>query len=210
MISFRTMITVAALLGAIAGRAGAQVGDTAGATPTPVPGNVSPASPGGDSTAGASGADAPDSAGGGAAGDSLTRPVGPVAPGDSTARPGDSTGTRPPTDSSPGAASAPNPAAVAIPAPVDSVLASACAGASAGSIAPGLLTVVFKPDATEREREAAAREVGGLLAGTDASGETYVKLGTEADPLSIVADRLIRQPPVMQVSVAGCPRVGNR
>jgi hypothetical protein len=192
MTSFRTMMSLAAVLGAIAGPAGAQISDTAnaaGATTAPLPERDRSASPVADTTAGRSG----DSVAARQRGDSGTT--------GNAGRPADSI-----ADS----ASAPDPAAVSIPTPSDSVLASACAGASAGSIAPGLLTVVFTPDATEREREAAAREVGGLLAGTDAAGETYVRLEPEADPLSIVADRLIRQPPVMQVSVAGCPRVGLR
>jgi hypothetical protein len=89
--------------------------------------------------------------------------------------------------------------------PTDTTLARACAGASAGSEAPGLLAVIFIPGTSERDRAAAAKAVGGTLAGTSPYGEDYVRLAIGAGPLTAVADQLIRQNPVKEVSPAPCP-----
>ena len=89
--------------------------------------------------------------------------------------------------------------------PTDTTLARACAGVPAGSEAPGLLAVIFNPGTSERDRAAAAKAVGGTLAGSSAYGEDYVRLAVGAGPLAAVADRLIRQDPVKQVSPAPCP-----
>ncbi len=89
--------------------------------------------------------------------------------------------------------------------PTDTTLARACAGEPAGSEAPGLLAVIFVAGTSERDRAAAAKAVGGRLAGSSPYGEDYVRLGVGAGPLTAVADRLIRQNPVKQVSPAPCP-----
>jgi hypothetical protein len=75
----------------------------------------------------------------------------------------------------------------------------------AGSEAPGLLAVIFRAGTSDKDRAAAAKAVGGTLAGTSSYGEDYVQLDVGAGPLAAVADRLIRQEPVMQVSPAPCP-----
>jgi len=90
-------------------------------------------------------------------------------------------------------------------APADTVLAKACSGLPAGAEAPGLLAVVFRPGTSEAERVAAARAVGGALAGASEYGEDYVRVPTDAGPLTVIADRLIRQVPVTTVSAAPCP-----
>jgi hypothetical protein len=90
-------------------------------------------------------------------------------------------------------------------APADPVLAKACSGLPAGAEAPGLLAVVFRPGTSEAERVAAARAVGGALAGASEYGEDYVRVPTDAGPLTVIADRLIRQVPVTTVSAAPCP-----
>jgi hypothetical protein len=90
-------------------------------------------------------------------------------------------------------------------APADTVLAKACSGLPAGAEAPGLLAVVFRPGTSEAERVAAARAVGGALAGASEYGEDYVRVPTDARPLTVIADRLIRQVPVTTVSAAPCP-----
>jgi hypothetical protein len=88
---------------------------------------------------------------------------------------------------------------------VDSVLAAACR-ASAGE-PPDLLTVVFRPTATAAEREAAARELGGTVlepSQHQAPGAWYVHIPNSAlDPT--VANRLILQPPVLEVGATRCP-----
>jgi hypothetical protein len=89
--------------------------------------------------------------------------------------------------------------------PTDTTLARACAGEPAGSEAPGLLAVIFTPGTSERDRAAAAKAVGGTLAGSSPYGEDYVRLAVGAGPLTVVADQLIRQNPVKQVSPVPCP-----
>jgi hypothetical protein len=89
--------------------------------------------------------------------------------------------------------------------PTDTTLARACAGYPAGSEAPGLLAVIFNPGTSDRDRAAAAKAVGGTLAGSSPYGEDYVRLAVGAGPLTAVADRLIRQNLVKQVSPAPCP-----
>jgi hypothetical protein len=89
--------------------------------------------------------------------------------------------------------------------PTDTTLARACAGYPAGSEAPGLLAVIFNAGTSERDRAAAAKAVGGTLAGSSPYGEDYVRLAVGAGPLTVVADQLIRQNPVKQVSPAPCP-----
>jgi hypothetical protein len=88
---------------------------------------------------------------------------------------------------------------------VDSVLAAACR--ESGGEPPDLLTVVFQPTATEAERQQAARDVGGLLLGQSrhqAPGAWYIQApGSGINPL--IADRLIRLPPVLEVGATRCP-----
>jgi hypothetical protein len=91
------------------------------------------------------------------------------------------------------------------PAPVDSVLAAACR--ESGGDPPDLLTVVFRPTATEAERRQAARDVGGTLleqSRHQAPGAWYIQApGSGINPL--IADRLIRLPPVLEVGATRCP-----
>jgi hypothetical protein len=90
--------------------------------------------------------------------------------------------------------------------PPDTTLMRACEGAPAGSLAPGLLAVVFRAGTSGPEKVAAAKTVGGTLAGpTAAGGEEYVRLSADAPALTVVADRLIRADPVTRVSPAPCP-----
>jgi hypothetical protein len=104
-------------------------------------------------------------------------------------------------DTSAGSAATPP----APPAPVDSILAAACL--ASGGEPPDLLTVVFRPTATEAERQQAARDVGGVLVGQSQHqlpGAWYVQApGSGINPL--VADRLIRLPPVLEVGATRCP-----
>lgn len=91
------------------------------------------------------------------------------------------------------------------PAPVDSVLAAACR--ETGGEPPDLLTVVFRPTATAGERERAARDVGGTLlvqSRHQVPGAWYVRVpGSGINPHA--ADRLILQPPVLEVGATRCP-----
>jgi hypothetical protein len=107
--------------------------------------------------------------------------------------------------SAPSGASPPAPAAPPPPAPVDSVLAAACL--KSGGEPPDLLTVVFRPTASAAERDKAARDVGGTLLAQSrhqAPGAWYVEVpGSGINPL--IADRLILQPPVLEVGATRCP-----
>jgi hypothetical protein len=146
-----------------------------------------------------------DSARAAATADSLRR-----ATGESTApaAPGAPTADRVPPALGPGSAQT-DPATIPLnvgPAqPTDTTLARACTGEPAGGEAPGLLAVIFTPGTSERDRAAAAKAVGGTLAGSSPYGEDYVRLAVGAGPLTAVADQLIRQNPVKQVSPVPCP-----
>jgi hypothetical protein len=146
-----------------------------------------------------------DSARAAASADSLRRATGG---GAAPAAPGAPAADRVPPALGPGSTQT-DPAAIPLgigPAdPTDTTLARACAGAPAGSEAPGLLAVIFSPGTSERDRAAAAKAVGGTLAGTSPYGEVYVRLAVGAGPLTAVADQLIRQNPVKEVSPAPCP-----
>ena len=146
-----------------------------------------------------------DSARAAATADSLRRATaGSAAPG----APGAPTTDRVPPALGPGSTQT-DPATIPLgvgPAePTDTTLARACAGEPAGSEAPGLLAVIFNPRTSERDRAEAAKAVGGTLAGTSPYGEDYVRLAVGAGPLTVVADQLIRQNPVKQVSPVPCP-----
>jgi hypothetical protein len=87
----------------------------------------------------------------------------------------------------------------------DTLVASACGDAPAGSEAPGLLAVLFRARTTEEVRHAAAKQVGGTIVGESDEGENYVRFQPDAGAPSAVADRLIRLGPVMRVSPVACP-----
>lgn len=106
---------------------------------------------------------------------------------------------------SPAARSGILPINVSAGQPSDTTLARACKGLPGGSEAPGLLAVIFRGGTSDRDRIAAAKAVGGSLGGQSAHGEEYVKLAVGAGPLTAVADRLIRQDPVVRVAPAPCP-----
>jgi hypothetical protein len=146
-----------------------------------------------------------DSARAAATADSLRRATTESTP---PAAPGAPTADRVPPALGPGSAQT-DPATIPVgvgPAePTDTTLARACAGEPEGSEAPGLLAVVFNSGTSERDRAAAAKAVGGTLAGSSPYGEDYVRLAVGAGPLTVVADRLIRQNPVKQVSPVPCP-----
>ncbi len=97
----------------------------------------------------------------------------------------------------------PPPAAATLPA--DTTLKKACTGATPGMLAPGLLAVVYRPGTTREEAIAAAKTVGGEIAGMSDLGEVYVRVPPSAGALDVVADQLIRQDPVTRVAPTPCP-----
>jgi hypothetical protein len=109
-------------------------------------------------------------------------------------------------DTARGDSAAPSGPLVVNVAPPDTILLAACAGAPPGSMAEGILAVVFRSGSTDRERVAAAKTVDGVLAGPATSvGEEYIRLTSAAPSLTVAADRLIRQDAVTRVSPAPCP-----
>lgn len=91
------------------------------------------------------------------------------------------------------------------PAPVDSALAAACE--ASGGDPPDLLTVTFRASATESERAAVAKAVGGALVARSEHlepGAWFLHVPNSAIDPSI-ADRVIRLSPVLQVGATRCP-----
>lgn len=93
---------------------------------------------------------------------------------------------------------------VAPPPPVDEVLAAACAGG--GGLAEDLLLVMFRLGTVPDSQAAAARLVGGTLAGLNDQGAYYIKTPPDAPVgLNALADRLIQHEAVEMVGPAECP-----
>jgi hypothetical protein len=67
-----------------------------------------------------------------------------------------------------------------------------------------VLLVVFLRRATEADRDAAVKAVGGRLDGESPYGETYVAIPVTASPRT-AADRMVRQRGVSEVSEQYCP-----
>jgi hypothetical protein len=99
----------------------------------------------------------------------------------------------------------------ALLAPRDSILTAACTTPSgSASVARDLLVVVFTPDASQRERTAAAKHVAGKLLGPVRSGEVgayYLRVPTGGQEfrLRAAADELARLAQVQQVGSRACP-----
>jgi hypothetical protein len=124
-----------------------------------------------------------------------------------SAQPEDTTRSKPDTIRLPAAADSSRSATAVQPTPVDSVLSAACSDPGAGTIAQGLLVVLFAPEAGSRERAAAARSVRGKLLSSPEPGVYYIRLrpgGGEAG-LRAAADELSRMPDVRQVGSRSCP-----
>ncbi|HEY8259463.1 MAG TPA: hypothetical protein VIG08_17525 [Gemmatimonadales bacterium] len=117
------------------------------------------------------------------------------------------------TSASPAGSIAPPPATgsrpamvVEVPPAVDTVVARACGGAAPGTSAPGLIGVVFRAHATEGDRAAAAREVGGTLANAGDGSKAYIQLPDGGVPVRTAASRIIQLSWVSGVSEISCPR----
>ncbi len=100
----------------------------------------------------------------------------------------------------------PQPALVVnVPPPVDPVVERACRSVSAGSSAPNLIGVVFRAEATDSDRTAAAREVGGTLVAAAREREAYISLPDDRVPVRTAASKLIKVSAVSGVSEVTCP-----
>ncbi len=138
-----------------------------------------------------------------AAGDTAPTDVGAPDAGAGTGGPDSVRRDTLPPDSiaAPAAQAAPAPP----PAPVDSALAAACE--ASGGDPPDLLTVMFRTSATESERAAVAKAVGGTLVARSEHlepGAWFLQVPNSAIDPSI-ADRVIRLPSVLQVGATRCP-----
>lgn len=118
------------------------------------------------------------------------------------------TATRPDSSAArPAAAndSAPRPPTPPPPPPVDSAIGVACK--RSGGAAPDLVLVTFRGTATEEERAAVAKEIGGQLVAPSVHarpGAWYLRVpGSASDPT--IADRLIMMSPVQEVGETRCP-----
>jgi hypothetical protein len=95
------------------------------------------------------------------------------------------------------------PAAAALP--TDSVLSGSCASARAGTVAPGILLVLFRDSATEKERASAVTAAGGVVAGSAPGGGDYVRVASDTISSRDLADRLVQDPAVASISERTCP-----
>jgi hypothetical protein len=188
---FGWLVALAAVLIAAPCRAqstGVAAPDSAVAVPPDSAGTDSAAA----ATAGADSAGAANARADSAGVDSAGADSAAVAPGDSLGRSGLDSITPPPSPASP-------------PATVDSALGAVCEETAHGP--PDVYLVTFRRSATESERSAVAKEVGGTLLGMSehaAPGSWYLRVpGSAGDPA--VADRLILLPPVLEVGSTRCP-----
>jgi hypothetical protein len=89
--------------------------------------------------------------------------------------------------------------------PADSVLSGACTSLRTGAVAPGLLLVLFRDSATEKERALAVTGAGGATAGAAPGGGEYVRVSSDSISSRDLADRLVQDPSVASISERTCP-----
>jgi len=129
--------------------------------------------------------------------------------GDSSKQPGADTSRAartPPADSAGRAPSdSAGPALPQAGIPSDSVLSVTCRSMRAGSVAPGLLLVLFRDSAIDKDRSAAVTRAGGAVAGEAPGGGEYVRVASDTVSARTVADQLVQDPAVASVSERTCP-----
>jgi len=100
---------------------------------------------------------------------------------------------KPAADSAAKAAKVPGDSAPAQPATptlrADSVLTGACSGSRPGTVAPGILLVLFRDSATQKERDSAVTVAGGVVAGAAPTGGHYVRPAADSISSRDLADR---------------------
>ena len=101
-------------------------------------------------------------------------------------------------------AAAPQAAAPPPAPPVDTVLVRACQYGKNGGSAPGVLGVLFRARSTDKERAAAAAEVGGKVIPLGGR-EAYVRIQEHGMSLRDASGRLIGSRAVSAVSEIPCP-----
>jgi len=90
-------------------------------------------------------------------------------------------------------------------APADSVLSDACSASRPGTLAPGLLLVLFRDSATEKQRSAAVTSAGGMFAGRAQGGGDYVRPSADTVSSRDLADRLVQDAAIASISERTCP-----
>jgi hypothetical protein len=90
-------------------------------------------------------------------------------------------------------------------APADSVLSGACSASRPGTLAPGLLLVLFRDSATEKQRSAAVTSAGGMFAGRAQGGGDYVRPSADTVSSRDLADRLVQDAAIASISERTCP-----
>lgn len=89
--------------------------------------------------------------------------------------------------------------------PADSVLSVTCRSMRAGSVAPGLLLVLFRDSATVKDRSAAVARAGGAVVSEAPGGGEYIRLASDSMSSRTLADQLVLDPAVATVSERTCP-----
>jgi len=127
--------------------------------------------------------------------------------GDSTKNVGSDTGTRtgaPAGNTSAGRPDTTRTAADTAAAQADPALVAACKPGPDGAAVGVLLLVKFAPRATDADRRAAAKSIGGALGGDSPDGLTYI-IPPSDRVLRDVEDSLIRARGVREVGEQPCP-----
>ena len=89
--------------------------------------------------------------------------------------------------------------------PTDSVLSVTCRSIRGGTVAPGLLLVMFRDSATQKDRSVAVTQAGGAVVGEAPGGGQYVRLASDSISSRTLADQLVLDPAVASVSERTCP-----
>jgi hypothetical protein len=89
--------------------------------------------------------------------------------------------------------------------PSDSVLSVTCRSMRAGTLAPGLLIVLFRGSASQKDRTAAVTRAGGAISGEAQGGGVYVRLASDTMSVRTLADQLVLDSTVASVSERSCP-----
>jgi hypothetical protein len=124
-------------------------------------------------------------------------------PGVDTSRGKAAVDSAPKTPKAPADSAPVQPATPALPA--DSVLTDACSATRPGTVAPGILLVLFRDSAAQRERDSAVTAAGGVVVGTAPTGGQYVKPSTDTLSSRDLADRLVQDAAVASISERSCP-----
>jgi hypothetical protein len=89
--------------------------------------------------------------------------------------------------------------------PTDSILSVTCRSIRGGTVAPGLLLVMFRDSSAQKDRSVAVTRAGGAVVGEAPGGGQYVRLASDSISSRTLADQLVLDPAVASVSERTCP-----